>query len=429
MLWRTDIASPRVLRSSHLWRRISVALLIGLALTVAACGSTTGRTQPTPTSQPSATATPVPCTGWRIVASPTNTKYPNSSLSAVAALSPTAAWAVGTTVNYGDTSRQAASLIERWDGSAWHIEASTDAGGLSAVTAISLTDVWAVGSQSYPERPFIMHWNGTAWSIVPSPSPTGAWSAWLSDVVVITAQDVWAFGGQYSTPPDQQAPQLLVEHWNGASWQIVSSPPLPPTTSRFGGASLSATRIPGTNQLWAVGEWHEWIGLGRGEPLIERWNGSSWQIVPSPALPKDARGGGWSSVVALSPSDAWAVGSYGFPGSGHPLIAHWDGASWQNVVADPNFYGALTSVAASGAHDVRAAGMLLTGSGASSGTGQAVPLIEQWNGITWQTATTPALPSGAHFYDWQGLHIATDGAGNYWVVGSYGGQYQTLHCP
>ena len=417
-----------------------VALTLGVILTLASCGSTTGgggKLTPTP-KPPTPTATPVPCTGWRIVASP-NTKYPNSGLYAVSALSPSAAWAVGSTFTQGQATDQSEGLIERWDGSAWHIVASVDTShvGLNAITAISPTDVWVVGEQSQPGRPYIMHWDGTAWSVVPSPSPTSAWSAWLSEVVAITAQDVWAFGGQYATPPDQQAPQVLVEHWNGASWQIVSSPPLPSGTSRNGGATLSATRIPGTNQLWAVGEWHQWIGLGRGTPLIERWDGTAWQIVPGPALPKNAGGGGWSSVVALSATNAWAVGSFGYLSTEHPLIAHWDGTSWQNAVADPNTYGALDSVAAASANDVRAAGLFRTEHDASTGTGQSVPLIEQWNGTSWQAATFPELPAMALFSP-QGLHIATDGAGNYWVVGSYltqpaANQYQTasliLHCP
>jgi hypothetical protein len=388
MSWQTDTISPRAVHSSWRWRRTGVALLMGLALIVAACGTTTGRgSQPTPTPNPSPTATPAPCTGWRIVASPTNTKYPNSSLSAVSAISP--------------------------------------------------TDVWVVGTQSNPGRPLIMHWNGTAWSVVPGVYPTGVFSAWLSSVAAIASNDVWAFGGQWTTPPDQQAPDVLVEHWDGASWQIVSNPALPPKRAPQGGGALSVTRIPGTNQLWAAGEWHEWIGLGPGEPLIERWDGTTWQIVPSPALPKGAIGGGWSRVVALSASNAWAVGRYSLRNvtDFHPLIAHWDGTRWQNVLADSNTYGSLDSVAAGGANDVRAAGTLVTGPGASSGNGQAVPLIEQWNGTNWQIATTPDLPSGALF---QGLHIATDGAGNYWAVGSYlnatgNGQYQTaplvLHCP
>lgn len=441
MSWHTLASSGHVVQSARRWRRIRVALLIGLALVVAACGSTTGGSgQPTSTPTPSPTATPVPCTGWRIVSSPTSTKYSGGRLSGVSALSPSAAWAVGSTFTEGDTTTQVDSLIEQWNGFAWQIVASvnTDHGGLDAITAISPTDVWAVGSQSEPARPLTMHWDGTTWSVVPSPSPPGAWSAWLSDMVAITAQDVWAFGGQYSAPPDQQPSELLVEHWNGARWQIVSSPPLPPSAAPNKGGSLRATRIPGTNQLWAVGEWHEWVSMGRGQPLIERWTGAAWQIVPSPALPTGAMGGGWSDVVALSATNAWAVGSYAVknPGDNHPLIAHWNGAAWQNVVADPNTYGALDSVAAAGATDVRAAGSQLMGPGASSGNGQLMSLIEQWNGAAWQTATVPELPSTALFQ--RGLHIATDGAGNYWAVGSYltqptPNQYQTLplilHCP
>lgn len=434
MSWRTLRPHDPVAQSSHRWRHVGVALLIGFALTVAACATTGGGGQPTPTTpKPTATATPVPCTGWRIVSSPTNTKYPNSSLSAVSALSPTSAWAVGSTFTEGDTTNQVDSLIERWDGSAWHIVASvnTSHSGLDAITAISPTDIWAVGGQ-------FMHWDGTTWSVVPSVYPTGSRSAGIAGIAAIASNDVWAVGSQRTDLDPQRPAQLLVERWDGANWQIVSSPPLPPSAAPNNGGYLSAvTRIPGTNQLWAVGEWHEWTNLGRGQPLIERWNDAAWQIMPSPSLPNGALGGGWTGVVALSASNAWAVGSFAVknPIDSHPLIAHWDGASWQNVVADPNTYGALKSAAAAGATDVRAAGSLITGPGASSGSGQAVPLVEQWNGAAWQIATTPELPSGALF---QGLNIATDGFGNYWAVGSYlnatgGDQYQTmpliLRCP
>ncbi|HEV2460207.1 MAG TPA: hypothetical protein VGS80_17765 [Ktedonobacterales bacterium] len=440
MAWLTLTRHHHVVRPPRRWRRIGVALLMGLALTLAACGTSTGGggAPPTPTPTPTPSPTPVPCTSCRLIPSPTNTTYPNSSLSAVSALPPSAAWAVGGTFTQGQTTNQGEILIEQWDGSAWQIMASVTIshGGLSSIAAISPRDIWAVGAQSQPGRPLIMHWDGTTWSVVPSPYPTGAWSAWLSDVAAITSQDVWAFGGQFAAPPDQQPSQLLVEHWDGASWQIVSSPPLPPSPSRTSGGSLSATRIPGTKQLWAVGEWHEWVSMGRGQPLIERWDGTAWHIVSSPALPTGALLGGWAGVVALSATNAWAVGSFEVknPMDDHPLIAHWDGTRWQNVVTNPDVYGGLDSVAAAGANDVRAAGTLMTGPGASNGNGHAVPLIEQWNGTTWQMATTPELPRGALF---QGLHIASDGSGNYWAVGSYlnavGGQYQTLpltlHCP
>jgi hypothetical protein len=85
-------------------------------------------------------------------------------------------------------------------------------------------------------------------------------------------------------------------------------------------------------------------------------------------------------------------------------------------------------VAAAGANDVRAAGQFFT---SSDGSGRRIPLIEQWNGATWQIVTGPEL-SGAVFSDLPS--ITTDGSGNYWAVGSSLDaatmtQTLTLHCP
>jgi hypothetical protein len=434
MSWQPLTRHRHVAPPSRRWRRIGAALLIGLALTVAACGATTGGGAPPPTPKPTPSPTPVPCTSWRIIPSPTTTKYPNSSLSAVSALSPSAAWAVGSTFTEGQTTNQAGSLIEQWDGSAWHIVASvnTSQGGLTAISAISRTDIWALGGQ-------FMHWDGTTWSVMPGVYPAGVRFAGIAGIAAIASNDVWAVGSQMPGQDDQLPFEPLVEHWNGASWQIVSNPPLPSSTNLHNGGYLTAvTRIPGTNQLWAVGRWQEAVSMNRGQPLIERWDGTAWHIVPSPALPTGAMLGGWAGVVALSATNAWVVGSFEVknPMDDHPLIAHWDGTRWQNVVASPDVYGTLDSVAAAGANDVRAAGTLMTGPGASSGNGQRVPLIEQWNGTAWQSALTPELPPNGAISG--SLSIATDGSGNYWAVGSYlnavgADQFQTLpltlHCP
>jgi len=44
---------------------------------------------------------------------------------------------------------------------------------LNAVAAISSSDIWAVGSQTFFGQTGILieHWNGTAWSVVTSPAP------------------------------------------------------------------------------------------------------------------------------------------------------------------------------------------------------------------------------------------------------------------
>src|SRR5207253_936224 len=48
----------------------------------------------------------------------------------------------------------------------WRVVNSPYAGSLNGVAVVSATDVWAVGG--YNGQTLIAHWNGTAWSVVPS---------------------------------------------------------------------------------------------------------------------------------------------------------------------------------------------------------------------------------------------------------------------
>jgi hypothetical protein len=345
--------------------------------------------------------------------------YSSTDLRAVSAVSPTQAWAVGLGRDATHAPPILQSVVAQWDGTTWRLVASAGYDALNGVDARAPQDVWAVGGLlNYgavggtppPERPLILHWDGTTWSVVPSARPADASAVELDGVAASTSHDVWAVGRQDAGSAHLLQP--LIEHWDGAVSQVVASPmPSGATTGTLSGVA----RISGTQQLWAVGQWSHYSVPTLPQPLMEQWNGTTWQVVTSPALPTGAHGGAWNGVVALAATDAWAVGSYWAqnPVDLHPLIGHWNGTSW-TTVASPDTYGELNSVAAAGAHDVRAAGTHLTGSGASSGNGTRVPLIEQWDGTAWQIATTPE-PSGATSTP---LSIATDGAGGYWAVGS-----------
>jgi hypothetical protein len=254
-----------------------VLVLVPIALVAslfAACGaSSSGVTTPMVTPLPTATPTPVPCMTWRIVSSPNGTTYPMSLLSAVGALSLTAAWAVGVTYAVGDTIGPVDSLIEQWDGSAWHIVANTGHDALNAVAAISPRDIWAVGGQlnyGVGSGPLILHWDGTTWSVVPSVRPADTNFVTLAGVAVIAANDVWTVGRQDAGSAHLLQP--LVEHWDGTAWRIVSSP-LPQSATN--GMLSSVTRIPSTHQLWAVGEWSHYAVPALPQPLLERWVGTT----------------------------------------------------------------------------------------------------------------------------------------------------------
>src|SRR5205823_6086798 len=137
---------------------------------------------------------------------------------------------------------------------------------------ISANDVWAVGqysNSSSSSQTLTMHWNGTAWSVVSSPSP-GIYDNELRDVTAVASNDVWAVGdngyGIYQT---------LIEHWNGSAWAVVPSPNVGTTSNYlYGVAAVSA------NDVWAVGYYGNFASLH--QTLIEHWNGSTWSISSSP---------------------------------------------------------------------------------------------------------------------------------------------------
>src|SRR5207248_7564803 len=119
---------------------------------------------------------------------------------------------------------------------------------LQGVAAVSSKNVWAVGfymsSNGGWRQPLIEHWNGTAWSIVPIPNPSS--DSRLYGVAAVSSNDIWAVG--YYWDDDHISIHTLVEHWDGTAWSIVPSPnPVSGDYSQLHGVAASGTDV------WAVG--------------------------------------------------------------------------------------------------------------------------------------------------------------------------------
>jgi hypothetical protein len=243
------------------------------------------------------------CGAWSIAPSP-NVPSIENFLNGVAALSPGNVWAVG---NYGGINATAQTLIEHWNGKAWRILPSPNVGSgantLNGVAAISADNVWAVGygtSQGYSDsQTLVEHWNGTNWPIVASPNPPGAISAILSGITAISSSNVWAVGSYTSSG---FVGQTLIEHWNGASWSVVSSPSPGSWSNNLAGVSVISA-----GNVWAVGSYQNFGGPL--QTLVEQWNGTDWSMVPSPNS-SGSNTNSLSGVAAVSPNDVWAVGNY-----------------------------------------------------------------------------------------------------------------------
>ncbi len=246
-------------------------------------------------------------TQWRVVASP-NPSARSNSLRAIAALSSKDIWAVGT---YANSAGHFQTLTVHWNGSTWRVAPSPSPGALdntlSGVTVVSATDAWVVGSYFINPDPdtlhthtLIEHWNGTQWSVVASPNPTNRINV-LHGVGVVSANDVWAVGNT-SRASNPSSIRTMVQHWDGTKWSVVPSP----NHSTGSNALLSLTVIA-ANEIWAVGNYD--TGNPPEQTLTERWDGTSWKVVVSPNVGTDL-----NSLESVSrvpgTHNVWAVGEY-----------------------------------------------------------------------------------------------------------------------
>jgi hypothetical protein len=80
-------------------------------------------------------------------------------------------------------------VIERWNGSSWSFRGVGEQ--LYGVDAVTSTDIYAVG---LGRGPAILHFNGTAWEAVPTPTPPPIGRLFAVDAV--SSSSLWAVGSQ-----------------------------------------------------------------------------------------------------------------------------------------------------------------------------------------------------------------------------------------
>lgn len=378
--------SPHITHRQILFRNVAlIALGFGIWLVMAVTSTGDKATASAQFHQPGVvTANPtVGFSGsgcelaWRPVES-ANVQGLNNSIVAVSAISATDIWAVG----YIGSQYQ--TLTMHWNGTVWNVVPSPNPGQsrsyLTDVAAVASNDVWAVGS--YDNYTMILHWDGAAWNRVISPNP-GYYVDILQGVTAISANNLWAVG-QYTDVNSR--PHTLVLHWDGSSWAQVPSP-------SFLGADLTyLLDVSGSsaNDLWAVGDYR--IGGETEKTLILHWDGSTWAVIPSPNIGPVQNRNLLFGVAALSANQAWAVGQYYDNASftWYTLLLHWDGSAW-TPVNHPNpgvdIGTALYGVTAISANDVWA-----VGSRAGMITGNTtVSIALHWDGSSWTEATVPQV--------------------------------------
>lgn len=135
-----------------------------------------------------------------------------AGLNAVAATTPSDAWAVGQAEGGSTT------FAEHWDGTSWTPSKMPESpnAALLAVAPVSDSDVWAVGDTD--TGPLAEHWDGTTWTIADLPNPVKLPIQQLTGVTFTASNDGWAVGISIG----QEGPARgAVLHWDGTNWSIV----------------------------------------------------------------------------------------------------------------------------------------------------------------------------------------------------------------
>ena len=222
---------------------------------------------------------------WSVVESP---HFPlGEELKAVQAVSDQDIFAVG---SFKDDEFQTQSpLVEHFDGTTWSTVPAPRFGRhqgavLNSLTIISDSDIWAVGRAGSldfsNDRPFAMHFDGSTWTEVSVPSVENAHFHELQGVAAVATDDVWAVG-TFLGPGIFE--QTLIVHFDGTAWSIVASPNQESSNNILLGVSVVSS-----NSVWAVGCGPCLDVLEIAGTSIEHWDGTQWTITPAPETPSIA---------------------------------------------------------------------------------------------------------------------------------------------
>ena len=248
-------------------------------------------------------------TRWSVSPGPSFQPTDQPTLEGLTAISATDMWAAGAILTTINGSQFLFPLFEHFDGTSWTatMDELTLNGFLFGISADATNDVWAVGTLSLGGT-LIEHFDGTAWSVVPSPN-AGNGQIVLFGVTAIAPNDAWAVGFFVEALNGDRPQKTLTEHWDGTSWTVVPSPNVGGPDTQTISNQLRGVIAVSANDVWAFGDTDD-FGPSKIKNLVLHWNGTAWSIVPSPdpnprhTLIDDVIAGG----TVIPQGNLWLVG-------------------------------------------------------------------------------------------------------------------------
>jgi subtilisin family serine protease len=295
-------------------------------------------------------------------------------------------------------------VSERWNGSEWSVVAIPSPSGgqiqlkmdVSCASASSCLAVGTTGTE-VSAKPFALRWNGSEWTSLTLPLPSGAKATELAGVSCASATSCLAVGNYVSALEFGLVPgerKTLVMAWNGSEWSIQPSPnPEGRKLNRLAAVSCSSTVA-----CTAVGGSTKSLADPATVTLGERWNGSSWSIESTPN-PPGVTESAFEDVSCASAGFCMAAGGAGPANSRTGFTSSWNGTSWQ--VSSSGLSSVLSGVSCPSATSCHVEG---------------VTFGQRWDGAEW-SGESFASPVGAILVNLRDVSCASAGACT--AVGGY----------
>lgn len=320
----------------HARRALAVSLAVGVAVAAAA-------------------------SGWSIQTAPLPAGAQRATFYGVSCAGPKSCTAVGFSAN-STTNKYGLTLAERWDGTTWKVQPTPNPSpalgpAFQDVSCPSASRCLAVGTyadQNNRETPLAEHWNGTSWKLKPPVRPAGG-PALLHAVTCTAGLSCTAVGEQSGDAG--QGGATLAEHWNGTAWTIQPTPGA--TGNLF--YSLLGVSCVSANACTAVGSHN--AASGRIHTLAQRWNGTTWTTQPTPTLPRHESD--LFGVSCTAPNACIAVGATSNDiAHGVTLAERWNGTSWKvQSTPHPSNFSLLNEVSCTAGNACTAAGLHIDAAG------------------------------------------------------------------
>ena len=206
-------------------------------------------------------------------------------------------------------------------------------------------------------------WNGKTWRM----GGAGGGNALLSSVSCVTAKFCIAVGETVEHTSVAQITHPLIEKWNGSGWAII--PPSPLTTR----GQLSTVSCSSPDFCLALGTAK--LNGSNTHPVAERWTGTGMRLMTALGLAPNQK-----SIACASVSWCMTAGTSAH-GAHRAVSQRWNGHTWKTfALGQP---GILQGVSCTSNAACTAVGTSGRGSFAAS-----------WNGASWHLT---ALPSGSHW--------------------------------